>query len=86
MEALSASARALGVGIIEHKLTFYLIIDEVHFHADHEHQRLRVDDHAYILFFNNLIQFLDLFRRLTIVQDVAVPVAATAADAQLYSI
>jgi len=46
MKALSAATCALGIGVVEYKFALDLIVNEIHFRADDEHQGPFVDNDA----------------------------------------
>ena len=81
MEALAASARSLCVRIIENKFTFYFVVYVVHFHADHKHQGLRVNDYFNSLMFDNLIKLsYFIFLALVVVHYVRVTITTSSFD------
>ncbi len=74
MKALAASTRALGIGVIEYKLAFDLIVNKVHFCADHKKESLLIDNDAHTLLLHDLIELSYLFL-LHVIHDIAIAVA-----------
>lgn len=84
IEALSTSALAFFIGIVEHKLTTELIFHEIHLCADECHNGLVVNHHLDAFLIDHLVEFLDLLLP-DVVHVVAQARTALLAEAYLYA-
>mmetsp|Transcript_22647 Transcript_22647/g.52581 ORF Transcript_22647/g.52581 Transcript_22647/m.52581 type:complete len:218 (-) Transcript_22647:146-799(-) len=79
IEALSAPARALGVGVLEHKLCLDRVLHEIHRAAHQEHYSLWVNEHPHPVTLHHVVE---LGRLVHVVHRVAQPVATPCAYPQ----
>ena len=85
MEALSAAASTLRVGVVKDELALDLVVYEVHLCADDEHECLLIDDHTDALVLYHFVQLANLLF-LHVVHHVGVPIAPTSAHVYLHSV